>query len=49
MRRSTDHKHGSGDYGQEEIILSLPGLPQQQIYLNHIAIHEHIIKMIADL
>jgi hypothetical protein len=27
-------KHGSGD--QEEIISSSPGLPQQQLYLNHI-------------
>ena len=29
-----DHKDGSSD--QEEIILSSPGLPQQQLYLNHI-------------
>jgi hypothetical protein len=31
-----DKKHGSSDDQQEEIILSSPGLPQQQLYLNHI-------------
>jgi hypothetical protein len=32
-----DQKYGSSDSQQEEIILSSPGLPQQQLYLNHIA------------
>jgi hypothetical protein len=32
-----DHRHESSDVQQEEIILSSPGLPQQQLYLNHIA------------
>ena len=32
-----DQKHGSDDFRQEEILLSSPpGLPQQQLYLNHI-------------
>ena len=29
-------RHGSSDDQQEEIILSSPGLQQQQLYLNHI-------------
>jgi len=33
---SSDDRHGSSDDHQEEIILSSPGLPQQQLYLNHI-------------
>jgi len=33
-----DDRHGSSDDQQEEIILSSPGLPQQQLYLNHIYI-----------
>jgi hypothetical protein len=33
---SSDDIHGSSDDQQEEIILSSPGLPQQQLYLNHI-------------
>jgi hypothetical protein len=32
----SDRKHGSSDYRQEEIILSSPGSPQQQFYLNHV-------------
>ncbi len=31
-----DKKHASSDDQQEEIILSSPGLPQQQLYLSHI-------------
>jgi hypothetical protein len=31
-----DKKHRSSDDQQEEIILSTPGLPQQQLYLNHV-------------
>ena len=31
-----DKKHRSSDDQQEEIILSSPGLSQQQLYLNHI-------------
>ncbi len=31
----TDDKHGLDDSQQEEIILSSPGLPQQQLYLDH--------------
>jgi hypothetical protein len=33
-----DDRHGSSDDQQEEIILSSPGLTQQQLYLNHIYI-----------
>ena len=33
---SSDDRHGSSDDQQEEIILSSPGLQQQQLYLNHI-------------
>jgi hypothetical protein len=32
-----DHRHGSNDYQEEIILSSSSGLPQQQLYLNHIA------------
>ena len=31
-----DNRHRFSDNHQEEIILSSPGLPQQQLYLSHI-------------